>query len=179
MYAGDFQKILILIPILRLVITHGIVPNLAFALGYTNNSWTLKVDLVWEHFCRILDHMDKLGYSKFEPIIWQKHMKRVPFTDLSPGYIQRGLAQVSLHPLGMEYRKQAFPWVIFKHVNITKPFRLNILGIRFSCNDFKIVFPVMAIPDIATVKSYHHRFSWAGQIIIVISRFIEKIWLLG
>ncbi|PHM45358.1 putative monooxygenase [Xenorhabdus mauleonii] len=69
------------------------VPNLAFALGYTNNSWTLKVDLVWEHFCRILDHMDKLGYSKFEPIIRKKNMKRAPLTDLNPGYMQRGLAQ--------------------------------------------------------------------------------------
>ncbi|WP_319931062.1 flavin-containing monooxygenase [Xenorhabdus santafensis] len=69
------------------------VPNLAFALGYTNNSWTLKVDLVWEHFCRILDHMDKLGYSKFEPIIRKKYMKRVPFTALSSGYMQRGLVQ--------------------------------------------------------------------------------------
>ncbi|PQM45081.1 FAD-containing monooxygenase EthA [Mycobacterium talmoniae] len=33
------------------------VPNLAFAVGYTNISWTLKVDLVCEHFCRLLDYM--------------------------------------------------------------------------------------------------------------------------
>ncbi|HEU4363317.1 MAG TPA: NAD(P)/FAD-dependent oxidoreductase, partial [Mycobacterium sp.] len=38
------------------------VPNFAFAIGYTNISWTLKVDLVTEHFCRLLDHMDALGY---------------------------------------------------------------------------------------------------------------------
>ena len=34
------------------------VPNFVFALGYTNFSWTLKVDLVCEHLCRLLVHMD-------------------------------------------------------------------------------------------------------------------------
>jgi cation diffusion facilitator CzcD-associated flavoprotein CzcO len=28
------------------------VPNFALAVGYTNASWTLKVDLVCEHFLR-------------------------------------------------------------------------------------------------------------------------------
>ncbi len=30
------------------------VPNFAFAVGYTNASWTLKVGLLCEHFCRLL-----------------------------------------------------------------------------------------------------------------------------
>ncbi|MFX5085423.1 FAD-containing monooxygenase EthA, partial [Acinetobacter baumannii] len=30
------------------------IPNFAFAFGYTNIAWTLKVDLVWQHFCRLL-----------------------------------------------------------------------------------------------------------------------------
>ena len=29
------------------------VPNLVFMIGYTNASWTLKVDLVAEYFCRL------------------------------------------------------------------------------------------------------------------------------
>ncbi|WP_462191958.1 flavin-containing monooxygenase [Acinetobacter baumannii] len=69
------------------------VPNLAFAFGYTNIAWTLKVDLVWEHFCRMLDYMDENGYGTFKPFIQNKKMERVPFIDLSPGYVQRGLAQ--------------------------------------------------------------------------------------
>ncbi|MEG0341619.1 MAG: NAD(P)/FAD-dependent oxidoreductase [Acinetobacter sp.] len=69
------------------------IPNLAFAFGYTNIAWTLKVDLVWEHFCRLLDFMDENGYGIFKPVIQNKNMKRVPFIDLSPGYVQRGLAQ--------------------------------------------------------------------------------------
>ena len=39
------------------------VPNLAFALGYTNASWTLKCDLVGEYVCRLLNHMDEHGYA--------------------------------------------------------------------------------------------------------------------
>ena len=34
------------------------VPNFAFAVGYTNASWTLKADLVGEYVCRLLAHMD-------------------------------------------------------------------------------------------------------------------------
>ena len=30
------------------------VPNMAFAIGYTNNSWTLKVDLVARYVTRML-----------------------------------------------------------------------------------------------------------------------------
>ncbi|GEM_PF-5397956 len=37
--------------------------------------------------------MDELGDSIFEPVIQNKKMKRVPFIDLSSGYIQRGLTQ--------------------------------------------------------------------------------------
>ena len=44
------------------------VPNLAFAIGYTNISWTLKVDLVCEHFCRLLDHMDAHGHDAVVPV---------------------------------------------------------------------------------------------------------------
>ena len=39
------------------------VPNLAYALGYTNASWTLKCDLVAEYVCRLLNHMDEHGYA--------------------------------------------------------------------------------------------------------------------
>ncbi|QZT60453.1 flavin-containing monooxygenase [Mycolicibacterium austroafricanum] len=68
------------------------VPNLAFALGYTNLSWTLKVDLVCEHFCRLLAHMDSRGYATVEPVVDDPHMDRVPVIDMSSGYVQRAIA---------------------------------------------------------------------------------------
>ncbi len=40
------------------------MPNAAFALGYTNASWTLKCDLTHEYVCRVLNHMDQHGYTQ-------------------------------------------------------------------------------------------------------------------
>ena len=43
------------------------VPNFAYAVGYTNSSWTLKIDLVCERLCRLLTHMDVHGYTTARP----------------------------------------------------------------------------------------------------------------
>ena len=69
------------------------VPNFAFAFGYTNISWTLKVDLVCAHFCRLLDHMDTAGYTTVTPVLEDADMHRVPLFDLTSGYVQRGIGQ--------------------------------------------------------------------------------------
>ncbi|OBF86074.1 FAD-containing monooxygenase EthA [Mycobacterium sp. 852002-51163_SCH5372311] len=69
------------------------VPNLAFAVGYTNISWTLKVDLVCEHFCRLLDYMDAHGHGTVEPVLNEPDMERVPAMDMSSGYVQRAIAK--------------------------------------------------------------------------------------
>ncbi|GAA1102461.1 flavin-containing monooxygenase [Nocardiopsis metallicus] len=67
------------------------VPNLVFALGYTNLSWTLKVDLVCEHFCRLLDHMDAHGHDIVQPVLTDTAMERVPLMNLSAGYVRRAI----------------------------------------------------------------------------------------
>ncbi|MFF4935208.1 flavin-containing monooxygenase [Streptomyces griseofuscus] len=69
------------------------VPNLVFALGYTNLSWTLKVDLVCEHFCRLLDHMDAHGYDTVQPVLDDPAVERVPYMDLSSNYVLRGIGK--------------------------------------------------------------------------------------
>ncbi len=40
------------------------VPNAALVFGYTNASWTLKADLAAEYVCRLLNHMDRRGYTQ-------------------------------------------------------------------------------------------------------------------
>jgi cation diffusion facilitator CzcD-associated flavoprotein CzcO len=67
------------------------IPNLAFAFGYTNSSWTLKVDLVCEHLCRMLKYMDAHGYTTVMPVVDEPSMDRRPMLDFSAGYIQRGV----------------------------------------------------------------------------------------
>ena len=40
------------------------VPNFAYVFGYTNASWTLKVDLACAWVCRVLAHMRRTGATK-------------------------------------------------------------------------------------------------------------------
>jgi cation diffusion facilitator CzcD-associated flavoprotein CzcO len=67
------------------------VPNFAFAVGYTNASWTLKCDLVSRYVCRLLDHLDAQGYDVVTPVP-PPDDERLPLLDLSAGYVQRAAA---------------------------------------------------------------------------------------
>ncbi|HEU0241060.1 MAG TPA: NAD(P)/FAD-dependent oxidoreductase [Micromonosporaceae bacterium] len=65
------------------------VPNMAFALGYTNASWTLKVDLVARYVCRILEYMRRNGYATVTPRLPAAPMATGPFIEMTSGYFQR------------------------------------------------------------------------------------------
>jgi cation diffusion facilitator CzcD-associated flavoprotein CzcO len=65
------------------------VPNLAFAVGYTNASWTLKVDLVSAYVARMVAFMAEAGYRTVTPRRPAGPMGTVPFTDMTSGYFER------------------------------------------------------------------------------------------
>jgi monooxygenase len=67
------------------------VPNFAFAVGYTNSSWTLKVDLVCEHLCRMLAHMDAIGSDAVVPVLDDLAIERRPLLDFEAGYVRRAV----------------------------------------------------------------------------------------
>jgi hypothetical protein len=67
------------------------VPNLAFIFGYTNSSWTLKVDLVCEYLCRLIAHMQAHGLRTATPVNDDPSMPTRPFLDFGAGYVQRAL----------------------------------------------------------------------------------------
>jgi monooxygenase len=67
------------------------VPNFAYAIGYTNSSWTLKVGLLCEHFCRLLARMDAHGDDIARPVPADPAMPTRPFLDFGAGYIQRAI----------------------------------------------------------------------------------------
>lgn len=69
------------------------IPNLAFAFGYTNSSWTLKVDLVCDHLCRLLAYMDQHGYTTVVPVADDPTLAKRPMLDFDAGYILRGRDQ--------------------------------------------------------------------------------------
>ena len=65
------------------------VPNLAFAVGYTNSSWTLKIGLLANHFTRLLAYMDEHGYEVATPRFSGDFSKTRPLLDFGAGYVKR------------------------------------------------------------------------------------------
>jgi cation diffusion facilitator CzcD-associated flavoprotein CzcO len=97
------------------------VPNFAYCFGYTNASWTLKVDLTFDYVWRLMKRMDAGGFAwcmaKGDPSV-----PEVPFVDFQSGYIQRSL--------------QMFP-----RAGATAPWRLkmnyaaDVIALRYSSLD--------------------------------------------
>jgi monooxygenase len=69
------------------------VPNCAFAMGYTNASWTLKADLTARYVCRLLNHMRGQGYRQCVPVIDDPGLGREPLINLASGYVQRAVSR--------------------------------------------------------------------------------------
>ncbi|NKF23905.1 flavin-containing monooxygenase [Solimonas marina] len=67
------------------------VPNLAFAIGYTNASWTLKCDLTAEYICRVLHYMRAHGHTRCVPRRRDPSVQEEPLIDFSSGYVQRAI----------------------------------------------------------------------------------------
>ena len=72
-----------------MMLTH--MPNMAFTIGYTNASWTLKADLVSEFVCRVLNYMDANGFDTVEPQHPGNSVDERPLMDFTPGYVLRAL----------------------------------------------------------------------------------------
>ncbi|MFJ3669192.1 flavin-containing monooxygenase [Streptomyces sp. NPDC090106] len=79
------------------------VPNFAYAIGYTNSSWTLKVGLLCEHFVRLLAHMDAHGHDTCAPVLPPGLATR-PLLDFEAGYVLRALDRLPKQGPG-------FPWL--------------------------------------------------------------------
>jgi monooxygenase len=68
------------------------VPNFVYMFGYTNSSWTLKVGLVCEHFCRLLAHMDAHGHTICYPRL-PGSMETKPLLEVTSNYVKRSADQ--------------------------------------------------------------------------------------
>ena len=88
------------------------LPNLAFAVGYTNASWTLKCDLTSRFVCRLLEYMDERGFSVCTPRR-DPNIEAVPLLDFSSGYVQRS---IHLFPR----QGSAIPWKLYQNYAFDK-----------------------------------------------------------
>jgi monooxygenase len=67
------------------------VPNFVYLIGYTNSSWTLKVDSVAEHFCRLLSLMDEREVDYALPQAPDPSLPTAPLFGLTSGYVARAI----------------------------------------------------------------------------------------
>jgi monooxygenase len=67
------------------------VPNFVYGLGYTNASWTLKIDLICAHFCRLLALLHDREYDYVVPEAPPADAPTAPLVSLASGYVQRAI----------------------------------------------------------------------------------------
>jgi len=110
------------------------VPNLASTFGYVNASWTLKADLIAEYVCRILNKMDRGGYTYCTPRNTDPSVIADASPPLASGYMLR--AKGLLPKQGSKR-----PW------KLHQSYARDMLALRFSAiNDGALVFTRAAGP---------------------------------
>lgn len=72
------------------------VPNMLWVFGYFRASWTLRVDLLGDFVCRLLNHMKAKGKKRVEVALRpeDKNMPLLPWMDsenFNPGYLMRSM----------------------------------------------------------------------------------------
>ena len=70
------------------------VPNVAWSIGYTNASWTLKADMTAQAVAKLLIHMRSRGHTRAIPNRQDKKLTARPVVDLASGYVTRSLDQL-------------------------------------------------------------------------------------
>ena len=104
------------------------VPNLAFAFGYTNASWTLKCDLTAAFLCRVIRAMDARGMDHFTPRRNDPRITADNRPPLAAGYMQR-----AQHLLPKQGSKA--PWKLYQN------YLRDLLMLRFGrLHDGSLVF---------------------------------------
>ncbi|MCV6986585.1 NAD(P)/FAD-dependent oxidoreductase [Mycobacterium shinjukuense] len=105
------------------------IPNMAYTVGYTNASWTLKADLVSEFVCRLLNYMDANGFDTVEVERPGSDVQERPFMEFTPGYVLR-----SLHELPKQGSRT--PWRLnqnyLRDIHLIRRGKIDDEGLRFA-----------------------------------------------
>ncbi|HUO36520.1 MAG TPA: NAD(P)/FAD-dependent oxidoreductase [Mycobacterium sp.] len=65
------------------------VPNMAWCIGYTNASWTLRADMTAEAVAKLLAYLRSHGYTHAYPHLGDTEMTEKPTWNLQAGYVLR------------------------------------------------------------------------------------------
>lgn len=72
------------------------VPNFVWVFGYFRAAWTMRVDLISEFVCRLLNHMNKTGVARVIPTLREED-RDMPLSawvspdNFNPGYLNRSI----------------------------------------------------------------------------------------
>lgn len=91
------------------------VPNLAWVMGYFRASWTLRVDMMGDFICGLLNHMDEIGAKRIDVALRDEDegMELSPWIEkdnFNPGYLMRGLDQLPRRGDKPEWRHNQDYW---------------------------------------------------------------------
>ena len=110
------------------------IPNMAWCIGYTNASWTLRADMTARAVAKLLAYMDSQGYTSAYPHLGSTVMPEKPTFDLDAGYIKR-----SPHALPKSGTKR--PW------NVRHNYALDTVEHRFDRIEESMVFGRAAVRE--------------------------------
>ncbi len=73
------------------------VPNMTWIMGYFRASWTLRVDLISDFVCRMLQHMDHIDADEVSVVLPEEDLNKPlrPWADsevFNPGYLMRSMS---------------------------------------------------------------------------------------
>jgi cation diffusion facilitator CzcD-associated flavoprotein CzcO len=122
------------------------VPNLAFAFGYTNASWTLKAELTCDYVTRLLNRLRQTGMRQCTAVNVDPSVEPAPFIGLTSGYVQRS---TELFPK----QGSRFPWQV--HNSYLRDFRaMRMKGIDDDVMRFTNPAPIgRAVPEVEEKQS--------------------------
>jgi len=91
------------------------VPNMAWVMGYFRASWTLRVDMMGDFVCGLLNHMREHGADRVEVKFRAEDegMDILPWIEsenFNPGYLMRGLDTMPRRGGKAEWRHNQDYW---------------------------------------------------------------------
>ncbi len=105
------------------------VPNMAWVFGYFRASWTLRVDLIGDLVCRLLNHMDAKGFRSVCPQLRPEEadMPILPWIDsedFNPNYLMRAIDQLPKRGDKPEWQHTQDYWIeknAFPEIDLDDP----------------------------------------------------------
>ncbi len=116
------------------------LPNMAWCIGYTNASWTLRADMTARAVAKLLAYMGEHGYTHAYPHLGDVQMTEKPTFNLEAGYVKRALHAL---PKSGIHR----PW------HVRHNYVLDVIDHRFDRIEESMVFGRVQTPAVKQTQT--------------------------